>query len=141
MQNRQTLRSMFLLAIAGIVAVDAVHALRAQTPLADTRPPAFEVASVKLNTISSGPKGIRPVGPGGRFTATRLTLRELTRLAYGSPAALMADQVVGGPSWIDSDYFDIVAKVAERDLTPTAPTALRSDTLIMLRNLLGDRFK
>jgi hypothetical protein len=51
-QNRHTFRRMFVLAIAGIVAVGAVHTLRAQTPLADTRPPAFEVASVKLSTIS-----------------------------------------------------------------------------------------
>jgi uncharacterized protein (TIGR03435 family) len=141
MQNRQTFRRTFFLAVAGIVAIGAVKALRAQAPSADPNPPAFEVASVKLNKTSNGPKGIRPVGPGGRFTATRLTLRELTRLAYGSPVALMADQVVGGPSWIDSDYFDVVAKVAERDLNPTAPAGLRSDTLIMLRHLLGDRFK
>src|ERR1700722_19030554 len=53
----------------------------------------------------------------------------------------MADQVVGGPSWIDSAYFDIVAKVDERDATPTSPPGPRVETLIMLRTLLGDRFK
>jgi len=87
MQNRQTFRNTLLLAVLGIVAVGAIKALRAQAPSADPKPPAFEAASVKLNKASNGPKGIRPVGPGGRFTATRLTLRELTRLAYGSPAA------------------------------------------------------
>jgi hypothetical protein len=87
MQNRQTFRRTFFLAIAGIMAVGEVKAPRAQAPSADTNPLAFEAASVKLNTSGTGPKGIRPVGPGGRFTATRLTLRELTRLAYGSPAA------------------------------------------------------
>jgi uncharacterized protein (TIGR03435 family) len=139
MQSPQTFRKALLLAIEGIVAVAVVNAPRAQTP--DTKSPAFEVASVKLNKSSNGPKGIRPVGPGGRFSATRLTLRELTRLAYGSPAALMADQVIGGSSWIDSDYFDVVAKVAEQDLTPNANTALGVETLMMLRSLLGDRFR
>jgi uncharacterized protein (TIGR03435 family) len=112
----------------------------AQSPAGDASGPAFEVASVKPNKSSDEPKGVRPIGPGGRFIATRLTLRELIRLAYGYPTVLMAEQVVSGPSWLDSDYFDIVANVAERDLAPE-PNGVPRRPLMMLRNLLLDRFK
>jgi hypothetical protein len=53
MQNTRTFRRTFFLTIAGILVICAANALRAQAPLADTKPPAFEVASVKHNTSSA----------------------------------------------------------------------------------------
>src|SRR6185503_18225879 len=44
-----------------------------------------------------------------------------------------AARIVGGPSWIDTDRFDITAKAA----APTSPAQLT----LMLRTLLADRFK
>jgi uncharacterized protein (TIGR03435 family) len=73
--------------------------------------------------------------PGGRFTATGVTLRMLIGIAYGTPQPLPNSQMLGGPKWIESDRFDVVAK-AEGDVQP-GPEARSS----MLRALLADRFK
>src|ERR1700730_3485510 len=78
MQNTRTFRKMFFPAIAGTVAIGAVSALRAQAPAADTKPSAFEVASVKPN--KSGDQHITVhVQSGGRFTATNITLHLVIR--------------------------------------------------------------
>jgi uncharacterized protein (TIGR03435 family) len=44
-----------------------------------------------------------------------------------------ADSVFGGPNWLDSDRFDIIAKAS--------PTTTSADLKLMLRALLLDRFK
>jgi uncharacterized protein (TIGR03435 family) len=127
-RNPLTFRRTFLLA-AGIVVVSAVNAPRAQAPATDTTLPAFEVASVKLNKSGDS----RVIGgrtqPGGRFTMANVQLREIIRLAY----RLQSFQVLGGPNWINSDRFDIVAKAESR----AAPEQL----WLMLRTLLAERFK
>ena len=65
----------------------------------------FEVASVKRN--ASGNNFVQLGGdPGGRFTATNVPLKLLIRQAY----QLQDSQVVGGPNWINTDRFDIIAK-------------------------------
>jgi uncharacterized protein (TIGR03435 family) len=63
------------------------------------------VASVKRN--ASGGNFVQLGGdPGGRFTATNVPLRVLIRQAY----QLQDSQIVGGPNWINTDRFDIIAK-------------------------------
>lgn len=96
------------------------------TPRAQTRA-AFEVASVKPNTSGPGAFAIH-VQPGGRFTATNVTVRALIQSAYG----LQAVQITGGAGWLNTDRFDIVAKGdgGDQDRVP-----------LMLRSLLADRFK
>ena len=66
---------------------------------------------------------------GGRLTATNITAAALVRFAYDLPDF----QIVGGPAWLNTDRFDVVAK-AEGD----PPLAQKR---IMLRGLLADRFK
>ncbi len=56
------------------------------------------------------------------------TLLSLIQAAYGVPE----DMVSGGPSWLKSDLFDVVAKVPEG----TTPANLK----LMLQSLLADRF-
>ena len=89
----------------------------------------FEVASIKPNK-SGDYAGRQDTQPGGRFTATNVTLRFLIQAAYGR---LPDFQVVGGPGWLDSERFDIAAK-GESNPTPDQFNA-------MMRNLLADRFK
>jgi len=79
-------------------------------------------------------KSDAPPGPGWSvvgqtFAAINVPLRTLIRQAY----QVQGFQVVGGPSWITSDRFDIVAKTG-----PPAPTR-GSD--LMMQSLLAERFK
>jgi uncharacterized protein (TIGR03435 family) len=69
------------------------------------------------------------VHPGGRFTAENVSLRDLIRAGYDIPPWMLA----GGPTWMTTDHFDIVAKA------PGNPT--QRETLPMIRALLADRFK
>jgi len=78
-------------------------AAQAQTAAAAT----FEVASVKRNTRMDGPRGI--VVDSGRFTATGALLADLIRYAYGFNSLASQYQVIGGPSWVTTARFDIVA--------------------------------
>jgi uncharacterized protein (TIGR03435 family) len=100
--------------------------LRAQAQAADANSPAFEVASIKPNKSSDPPGGIGPE-PGGRFTARNMTLRALIRTAYN----LQDYQISGGPDWVHSDRFDILAKGDSNAIVRSGP----------LRRLLAERFK
>jgi uncharacterized protein (TIGR03435 family) len=103
-----------------------------------TAAPAFEVASVKPNNSGDG-RVLFANQPGGRFTATNVTLKLLIRNAY----QLQDFQIIGGPSWITSDHYDIVAK-AEDGLPPETPNANRtgpSRVQLMIRALLAERFQ
>ena len=99
--------------------------------------PRFEVASVKPHKSDDGTFGIMGQ-PGGRFTATNASLRLLIRTAY----QLQDDQIVGGPDWLTSDRFDVVAKAAEGVAFGPAPVGQGPGTMqLMMRTLLSDRFK
>jgi uncharacterized protein (TIGR03435 family) len=98
----------------------------------------FEVASIKQNKSNDARQGAR-ILPGGRIEVTNLPLRMLIRMAYGSENIQTAGQIVGGPGWIGTDRFDIVAK-AEGD--PGLDAQGRPTRLItMLKALLEERFK
>jgi len=101
----------------------------AQNP---TPPPAFDVASVKPNH-SGDSESASFVQPGGRYTATNVTVRMLMKSAYSVHDA----QIVGGPGWINSDRFDIAAKAEGY----TTPSGFRDQARLMLQPLLADRFK
>jgi uncharacterized protein (TIGR03435 family) len=119
-----------------VVALPSPARLRAQAPAAADAPanPVFEVASVKQNR--SGEGFIRVgMAPGGRFTATNVPLRQLIQLAY----QIQPFQIVGGPNWIASDRFDIVAKAAG-DVPPPTP-GVAGPMQLMMRTLMADRFK
>jgi len=90
--------------------------------------PTFEVASVKLHT-SDDQRMMMTMQPGGRLVAINVALRLIIRTTF----QLQDDQIVGAPSWIDTDRFDINAK---------APGDIRPEHIApMLQALLADRFK
>jgi uncharacterized protein (TIGR03435 family) len=98
--------------------------------------PTFEVASVRPNP--SGEPFVRlGLQPGGRFNAQNVPARELIRFAFN----VQSFQLEGGPSWLNSDRFDITAK-APSDLAEAAagPGQMRPVQL-MLQALLADRFR
>ena len=98
-------------------------------------PVAFEAASIRPNKSGDFSQFIRRQ-PGGRFTATNMPLRVLITYAY----QLQQAQLVGGPSWIANDRFDIVAKM-EGDPAPVAPGAGPDPLMLAMRTLLTERFK
>jgi uncharacterized protein (TIGR03435 family) len=104
--------------------------------------PSFEVATVKpaappSTTMAMG--GMRIAmrmgtrgGPGtadpGQITYSGMSMKNLLVAAYG-----VKTYQISGPSWIDSERFDIVAKVPQG--------ATKDDVKLMLQNLLAERFK
>jgi uncharacterized protein (TIGR03435 family) len=110
--------------------------VRAQSP--QTPAPTFEVASIKPNNSGDG-RVMMQQQPGGRFTATNIPLRLLIRNAY----QLQDFQIVGAPSWINSERYDIVAK-AEDGTPPETPSLDRTGPnriQLMIRSLLAERFQ
>jgi uncharacterized protein (TIGR03435 family) len=92
----------------------------------------FEVASIKSNTRQSDVTR-STVSPGGTYSVTRISLHDLILTAYG----IDRFQLVGAPSWVVRERFDINAR-ATGELTsggahPTLPGALR--------RLITDRFR
>lgn len=89
----------------------------------------FEVASIKPSRNSMAESNVDSA-PGGRLTATNITVRELIRLAYG-----MKDyQIEHAPGWIEGERYDIAAKSAI-----TARTSFEQEQS-QVRELLIDRF-
>jgi bla regulator protein blaR1 len=115
----------------GVVALICGIAVSAQTPAG----PTFEVASVKANK-SGDKRTMMQAQPGGRLTATNVPLRVLIGNAY----RLQDFQLIGGPDWIASERFDIVAK-ATGDVPPAPPGGPPGSMQFMLQALLADRFK
>ena len=114
--------------IVGLFIFAAIAVPGAQAPPAQTPSPAFEVASVKPNK-SVDQRVVMVAEPNGRFMATNIRLPFLIRTAN----QLQDYQIAGGPDWLNSDRFDIVAKADD----PAFP----GDLLARLRSLLADRFK
>ena len=90
----------------------------------------FEVATVKLNTECIHGVGREQHSPG-RFGVECVSVREYIRGAYDVPDAR---HVLGGPKWLDTDHYDIVAKA-------TGETGLDEMYGPMMRELLQERFQ
>ena len=127
--------------IAFPIGFGMLHAMQAPTELvhASAGPaPSFEVVSIKPNHEDGR---VRRIGmsPSG-FTTTHASLKEIIGLAYG----LKGDgQLVGGPSWMDSQYFDIEAKESEVDAGADKTRTMdqrREHFALMIQALLADRF-
>lgn len=99
--------------------------------LPDKVPPGlrFEVASLKLSTGNEQSSGIRPAPGGQRYEARNCTIKMMIEVAY----RVKAEQIVGGPGWLDTDRFDMEAK-AEK---PSSVDELH----VMLMNMLAERLQ
>jgi len=113
----------------GAVLFLAAGVLCAQ-PAARPRFDEFEVASIKPADPDATGRYIRMESAHG-FHAKNHAVRTLVAAAYNlSPRAIS-----GGPAWVDSEHYDIVAKTPY-DLRPNL-----DEQMAMLRRLLADRFK
>jgi uncharacterized protein (TIGR03435 family) len=90
--------------------------------------PKFEMADIH----ASAPKrfaGVVTLVRGGRYELRMATMVDLVRIAYDVPA----DRVLEGPSWLEYDRFDVMAK---------GPARANAETQrAMLQSLLAERFK
>jgi uncharacterized protein (TIGR03435 family) len=89
----------------------------------------FDLADIHASTAQTWPVQ----NSGGTLRDGLYINREATRLqliqaAYG----VKEDDIAGGPSWLKSDVFDVIAKVPEGTTLATAN--------LMLQSLLADRF-
>jgi bla regulator protein blaR1 len=128
--------------IVGMVHAPAIRAQSPQVALPSTASPApkFDVASIKPLAGGSG----RPMDPidrnfalgngraslskAGRFEVPFVTLHQLIELAYN----VTDFEVLGGPSWVRSDLYEVIAKADSVTIQQMRP---------MLRSLLADRFR
>ena len=102
----------------------AVVGQNAQAP-----PPAFEIADIHASPRVTNPYMRGGVLRGSRYDVRTASLVDLIAAAYSVDAA----KVQSGPSWLDTERFDIIAK---------APANTRPETVkLMLQTLLSDRFK
>jgi uncharacterized protein (TIGR03435 family) len=108
--------------------------INAQSPAGS---PSFDVAAVK--PVRSENRLQKPMscafGAGGKFVGYGF-LRYLIACAYGIRSADPRQQIVGGPNWIDVDFFDIMANPPQ-DIN----RRLSSEQLLMVRSLLAERFQ
>ena len=111
---------------AAVVATALSAAAAAQAPT-----PAVTFASADVHVVPALRLGDNVSGGvivGTRFQMRSATMVDLVRTAYG----VDGERVLGGPSWLETDRFDIVAN---------APAGTNQDTAKqMLKALLVERF-
>src|ERR1035438_9081059 len=112
------------LALAALVACSAFGQSTSSPPAS----PAFEVADVHVSARSSNPS-VQPFDSnayaadrmkggfvrGGLYMLRTATMVDLIRTAFG----VDADHVMGGPTWLEMDRFDVIAR-APADATAEA---------------------
>ena len=88
----------------------------------------FEVADVQVSTAPVTQPMRGGVPRGGRLELRNATMVELIRTAYD----IDADKVLGGPTWLELDRFDVIAAVPAE--------ATRESVRPLLQALLAERF-
>lgn len=93
--------------------------------------PFFDAADVHVSPKSVNPNVTSTGGfvRGGKYQFKNATMLDLIASAY----SVEPDKVVGGPSWLETDRFDILAKAPA--------SATNANAKLMLKSLLADRFK
>jgi bla regulator protein blaR1 len=137
-----------LLSAAGLVVVaipvvfGLLHATQSwaqsQTPNVVAPSPVYEVASIKPNKSADNRTRIM-YSPDG-LSATGGTLQMLIMSAYG----VSPHQISGAPSWLNSERYDIEAKMDSStadELRKLGEDERRVERQQMLQTLLADRFK
>jgi uncharacterized protein (TIGR03435 family) len=101
-----------------------------------TPPPSFEVATIK----PSKDAGLRiRMSPANFFMHS--SLKELIKYGYSMKSD---EQLVGGPSWMNTEFFDVQAKAAADDIKAVNKLNWErqiDQTRLMVQSLLADRFK
>ena len=99
----------------------------------------FEVASIKPSRADDNMR--RLFMSPGKFTTEGETIKEVIRFAYDIKSD---NQLSGGPSWLNSEKFDIEAKEEEsvaENLKKLSFEEQAKQIRLMVQALLADRFK
>jgi len=116
--------------IVAVLVLSAAGVL-AQTPAPRPTFDAFEVATIKpVPSDTKAGRFITMQGPH-RFVGKDYTLKLLIAAAY----SLNPRTISGGPAWIESEHYDILA-ITPGDLRPN-----HDEQMAMLRKLLTERFQ
>ena len=108
----------------------AVPALFPGVPLlAQTPPLAFDLASIHPSKPGQLDGSIKALPGGHGYTARNITAKLMISLMYKVPAR----QIRGGPDWLDTERWDVEARVDGSYST--------DDLHTMYQNLLADRFQ
>ena len=118
--------------LAALTAITA--AVGTAQPAISPADPVFEATSIKPNRDGGLIAGLRR-SPGGRFEVTNMPLAVLISFAY----QLQSFELQDGPPWMESERWDVVAKIAGNP-PPTAP-GTPDAIMLATRSLLADRFK
>jgi uncharacterized protein (TIGR03435 family) len=109
----------------------AIVTTHAQAPVAAA--PSFEVASIKRSgppvaSVLPGSSSFMRTLPGGGWSVQNMTLGLMLQLTH----ALPPQQIVGGPAWLHTERFDIIAKAGS--------VASEKQIAAMAKQLFVDRF-
>jgi uncharacterized protein (TIGR03435 family) len=131
-----------IIAVAGPLMVGLVSASRSVAESQSQQHPAalaFEVASIKVNQSMAHNMSVNRT-LGGGLEVVNETVRILVGWAYD----LRDDQISGGPSWIDTERYDIIAKAppGTQISNPSTPWIVPAGdpVRIRLQTLLAERF-
>jgi uncharacterized protein (TIGR03435 family) len=108
------------------IVIDRVN--RTPKPNQPPAAPEFDAAEVRASKPPARRQSLRAI-PSGQLEIQGYTLGELITKAF----ELTRDRVLGGPKWLDTNRFDVIAKSPD----VMSPHALSS----MLKALLAQRFK
>lgn len=96
--------------------------------------PTFEAADIHPSPLARVEYMRGPFIAGARYQVRVATMADLIAAAYG----VNSDRVWGGPSWLEWDRFDVIAKVPAGSNNEANNKERLS---LMLRALLAERFK
>ena len=115
--------------------------LHAQILHADSPPLSFDVATIRPSQTDA----LRTVRSASELQMHGVTARYLMEQAYNIPWTNGSkDRIRGGPGWIDSDHYDVDAKIAPEaaaTLQQMPEEQRRRQMNLRLQTLLAERLK
>ncbi|MGP8259376.1 MAG: TIGR03435 family protein [Acidobacteriaceae bacterium] len=128
------------MAMGQAASAPAASGLAATTKAAPSKTYAFEVVSIRPSKPGSPPAFAKVLPDGYRVPNVSMWSMIMTAYFPQGVAYWTYDRLVGGPPWLQSELYDIDAKVSETDIAewqkqgPQAPMLLQ-----MLQTMLADR--
>ena len=123
---------------AGLVLI-ACGAAFGQAPASDAAAARFEIADVHVTPKALANTFMEANPPrNGRYEFHSASMIDLIQLGYG----FEDNKILGGPSWLEMDRFEVIAKMPAGTSSSVTPGATLPDAVrAMMQSLLAERFK